>query len=163
MDPSLRPPPITVDAIFQAFPGGVFGLRGRVAQARFAGHGSGSCPPGLTQIDLGFGSEDVRVETARDQGLPLALVVNDLIFHWLVDAPLTFPLTVQVESYEHNIRVDSVSTSFNIYAVDGQAVAIATLDDIRVTIRCSEAALEGIELSRLDRHAVEQVASASES
>ena len=163
MDPSLRPPPLTVDAIFEAFPGGVFGLREQVAQARFAGHGSGSYPTGVTQIDLGFGSDDVRVETARDQGLPLSLVVNDLIFHWIVDASLTFPLTVRVESYERNIRVDSVATSFNIYAVEGQAAAIATLDDICVTVRCSEAALEGIELSRFDRPAVEQIANATAS
>jgi hypothetical protein len=163
MDPSLRPPLLTVDAIFEAFPGGVFGLRGQVAQARFAGHGSGSYPPGLTQIDLGFGSDDVRVETARNQALPLSPVVNDLIFRWLVDASLTFPLTVRVESYEYNIQVDSVPTSFNIYAVDGQAAAIATLDDICVTVRCSEAALEGIEVSRFDRRAIEQIANATAS
>ena len=76
---SPRPPvPRTVDAIFDAFPRGLFGLRGARSAARFAGHGSS--PDGLTQIDIDFG--EVRVQTARDQRLPSSLDSQRVGFPW---------------------------------------------------------------------------------
>jgi hypothetical protein len=151
------PVPVTVDAIFDAFPRGLFGLRGALLAARFAGHGSS--PDGLTQIDIDFGG--VRVQTARDQRLPPSLIVSELVFHSLVEAQLTYPLTLRIDHYERSMLVDTVSTVFDVYVSEGHALAVAAVDNVYVTARCSEAMLAEVELTRLDRPDVEQIASAT--
>jgi hypothetical protein len=155
----MPPVPVTVDAIFDAFPRGLFGVRGALSAARFAGHGSS--PDGLTQIDIGFG--DVRVQTARDQRLPSSLIVSELVFHSLVEAQLTYPLTLRIDRHERSMLVDTVSTVFDAYVLEGHALAVAAVDDVCVTVRCSEAMLAEVELTRLHRSDVEQIASATQS
>ena len=156
MEPVRRPPTLTVAAIFDAFPEGIFGLRDGANAARIAGHGSGSWPPGLTQIDLGF--DGVRVQTARDQGLPSSLVINDLVFHRLTEAALAFPLTMRIDRSERSVPVDAVSTAFDTYVLDGQAVAVARVGDVCLTVRCSEERLREVEIVRFARSDVEQIA-----
>jgi len=156
MEPLRRPPTLTVDSICAAFPEGIFGLRDGANVARIAGHGSGSWPPGLTQIDLGF--DGVRVQTARDQGLPTSLVVNDLVFHRLTEAALAFPLTMRIDLYGQRFPVDGVSTAFDTYVLEGEAVAVAQFGEVCVTVRCSEERLRKVEIVRFDRNDVEQIA-----
>lgn len=83
--------------------------------------------------------------------------------HWLTEADLTFPLTLRIERYEHSLPVDTVSTAFDTYVLGGEIVAIACVSDVRVTVRCHEDVLGTLQLARLSRSEVEQLAGRADS